>query len=847
MKLRLFISLLLTTVAALAQTPAPKSAQAVPAVDGADPQKTVQTPGALPGAERVPDTFLLSAKYTNTVTLLPGAEDGKVAQTFARLLERAHYTRHKFDDDLSARFFDRYLETWDPQKLFLLQSDYDEFAPLRAQLDDVTLRYGDTSPAYDIFNRFMQRYDQCYALVMELLRGEKFTFEGDDHFTYNRKDEPRPKDLAEARKLWRDRLRFEYLAEKLGAFDPADLKPQITKALTAGKPEELATSLTNKLSVEKAGKLAELAKAKLGNEKLSADKVLELLLVQLDQDRHDEIVKQLARRYNRTLRNLKQFEPDEVLQVWLDSLGHAYDPHTDYLGKRELDQFSISMNLSLFGIGATLQSEDGYTVLRSIVAGSPAEKSKQLKVGDKIIGVAQGDGEFVDVIDEKLTKVVEQIRGPKGTRVRLQVIPEGSDSSVRKVVAIVRDEIKLEDGEAKSKLIELPGESGRVTRVGVIDLPSFYANFPVGGRRGSGKTTTGDVAKLIKKLTGEGAEGIILDLRRNGGGSLEEAINLTGLFIKSGPVVQVRNYDGTVQVEEDLDETVAYDGPLVVLTSRFSASASEILAGALQDYGRALVVGDSSTHGKGTVQTVQELNSFFSRFTVNPGAAKITIRKFYRASGASTQLKGVTPDLVLQSVNNHLDVGEGSLTNALGWDTIASAGYERLNLVQPMLPELARRSAARVESDHDFAYVREDIERFKKRQAEKSVSMNESKRRAELADDKARAEARRKELAARKEAQPLTYEITLKLAEVEGLPAPVTNKVVVAVNKADAKALAADKKETTQAKPATDDLEAEDDTHDEEIAADVTLKETERILLDLIRLTGRAPATAKVP
>jgi carboxyl-terminal processing protease len=390
----------------------------------------------------------------------------------------------------------------------------------------------------------------------------------------------------------------------------------------------------------------------------------------------------------------------------------------------------------------------------------------------------------------------------------------------------------------------VPADNGQVTRVGVIDLPSFYANFPVGGRRGSGKTTTGDVAKLVKKLTAEGAQGIILDLRRNGGGSLEEAINLTGLFIKSGPVVQVRNFDGSVQVEEDSDESVAYDGPLMVLTSRFSASASEIVAGALQDYGRAIVVGDNSTHGKGTVQTVQELGNWLVRFAQNPGAAKITIRKFYRASGASTQLKGVTPDLVLPGVNNHLEVGEASLTNALPWDTIASAAFEKVNKIQPVLPELTRRSTDRLARDHDFSYVREDVERFKKRQAEKSVSMNEAKRRAEMAEDKARVEARKKELAERHEKQPTTYEITLKLADQDGLPAPVTNKVVVAVNKADARVLEVDKKDTAKK---TDADGEEDEAAEDEVAGDVTLKEAQRILLDLIRLNGRAPATARVP
>lgn len=841
MKVRHLALLLLAALVLRAQEPTPRTEPpAKPLAAGASLAELIQFGG----------------KFTNAVTLKPGPEDGNIAQTYATLLRNAHYTRQAFNDEVSQRFFDRYLESWDPQHLFLLQGDHDEFKPLRNQLDELTLRYGDTGPAYDIFNRFLQRYDQCYGLVTDLLQNERFTFESDEEFTVDRKDEPPPRDLAAARQLWRDRLRYEYLAEKLSAFDPAEIMPVIREKLSAGQAGELATVLTNKLSATKAEALAKLARERLEQDRQTPEQAAAALLERLEQDRHQDIVQQLARRYNRMLRNLKQFESDEVLQVWLDALGHAYDPHTDYLGRRELEQFSIQMNLSLFGIGATLQDDDGYTVIRSIVAGSPAEKSKQIKVGDKIVGVAQGEGEFEDVIGDKLSDVVDRIRGPKGTEVRLQVMPEGADSSVRKVVAIIRDEIKLEDGEATSKLIELPRDEGQFTRLGVIDLPSFYANFQVGGRRGSGKTTTGDVAQLIKKLTAEGAEGIVLDLRRNGGGSLEEAINLTGLFIKSGPVVQVRNYDGSVLVEEDEDPAVTYDGPLLVLTSRFSASASEILAGALQDYGRAVVVGDSSTHGKGTVQTVQELRNFvgFRRFQQNPGAAKVTIRKFYRANGESTQLKGVTPDIVLPGVNNHLEVGEAALENALPWDTIPSADFEKVNRIRPVLAELRRNSETRLGQNPDFAFVREDVERFNRRKEQKQVSLNEARRRAEKGEDKTRAESRQGDVMARHQKQPVTYEISLKRSLEEGLPAPVTNKVVVAVSRADLGALLAQAEEDGLAgvelppeAGVAAPVKADEPRKPEKIAADLHLEEAQRILLDLIQISARRPATAKVP
>ena len=810
------------------------------------------------------DPFAIAAKYTNTLTLEAGSDDAKIARMVARFLGTAHYSHHRFDSALGSKMFDRYVDALDPQKLYFLQSDLAAFSRVRTNLDDVTLRLGDTSPAYELFNRFLKRYDESYALVMDRLKHGGFTFTNDTTYLVNRKDSERPKDLDEARRLWNDRLSFEYLAEKLNEGDRATTLGHFTSHLKSGNYDRLTQSLTNKFSPEKSADLTGFARKQFESAlaqgtNAAAAVATEAVNQRLDADIHEEIVRKLARRYQRTLRNLKQFEADEVLQLWLDAMGHAYDPHTDYLGKRDLDQFAMQMNLRLFGIGATLQSEDGYTVIREIRPGTPAEKSKQIKVGDKVVAVAQGKGEFVDVIDEKLSKVVEQIRGDKGTEVRLTIIPSGADASVRKVVSIIRDEIRLEDQEAKAKLVEFHLPDGKTSRVGVIDLPSFYANFPVGGNRGSGKTTTGDVSKLLKKLTTEGAEGIILDLRRNGGGSLPEAINLTGLFIKSGPVVQVRNFDGTVEVDEDYDDSIAYDGPLMVLTSRFSASASEIVAAALQDYGRAVVVGDATTHGKGTVQTVQELNRVLSDVE-NAGAVKVTIRKFYRASGGSTQLKGVSPDITLPSVNDYAEIGEGSLENALTWDTIPGARFNKMNKVQPWLAELSKRSADRIAKDQDFAYVNEDIARFRKMLTDKSVSLNEARRRSEKAADEARVAARKKEIAERRETQPTTWEITLKLADKAGLPAAMTNKPVVAVSKSDERVLKGSKvgvattstnrveaaaSQAPTPTPGTSEDPDADEPEETGVAADVHLKEAERILMDLIRLSsGRPPVAA---
>ena len=454
----------------------------------------------------------------------------------------------------------------------------------------------------------------------------------------------------------------------------------------------------------------------------------------------------------------------------------------------------------------------------------------------------------------KLNKVVEMIRGPKNTEVRLTVIPgDAADPSVRKTITLVRDEIKLEDQEAKAKLIDLPAEKGHNSvRLGVIDLPSFYSTFELEGRKGDSepKSTTVDVARLIRKLAQEKVSGIVLDLRRNGGGSLDEAIRLTGLFIKEGPVVQVKGPEGDPIIEKDPDPSLFYDGPLIVLTSRFSASASEILAGALQDYGRALIVGDSSTHGKGTVQSLLQLKTFMRNHMAlsssnDPGALKLTIRKFYRASGASTQLKGVTPDIVLPSIYNYAEVGETSLENPLPWDTIAPAPYEKLNRVEPVLPELKRRSESRVGSDTDFKYLQGEIERFKKNLADKTVSLNEAQRMKEKEEADQRAKARKKELAARPEPPGKTYEITLKLAEQPGLPPALTKtnsvktvSVATGSGRFRVQKPAADSANTDKPAEKSDADSGEDDIHDDPVTnVDIAMEEAKRILIDFIGLS----------
>jgi carboxyl-terminal processing protease len=699
-----------------------------------------------------------------------GPNDPNIAFLTAAILEQSHYTKKTMDDTISSLFLDHYIDMLDYLHLNFFQSDLAEFEKFRKQLDDMTEKRGDVTPAHLIFARLLQRVEQRVEFVGNLLTTEEFEFTGNERYNLDRRKAAFPKDMDDARKLWRTHLRYEILQEKLNK----------------EKPEEMATKI--------------------------------------------------ARRYARLLRTLQDYDGDDILELYLSALAQVYDPHSDYMGKSAFESFNIGMKLSLFGIGALLRSEDGYCKIQSLVPNGPAEKSEKLNPNDRIIAVAQGDGEPVDVVDMKLNKVVDLIRGPKDSEVRLTVIPaDAADPSVRKVVKIIRDKIKLEEQQAKAKLIEMPAQEGKThaLRLGVIDLPSFYAEFDLEGAATepeNRKSTTRDVEKLIAKLKKEHVDGLVLDLRRNGGGSLEEAINLTGLFIRKGPVVQVKDYAGNVFVDEDTDEKVVYDGPLIVLTSRFSASASEILAGALQDYGRALIVGDSSTHGKGTVQSLVPLKRHLrpkGSESKDPGTVKLTIRKFYRASGESTQLNGVTPDIVLSSVNNHADVGEASLERAMEWDTIKSASYEKLNRITPILEALRTRSEQRTRKDQDFAYRLEDIEQYKKNLADRSVSLNEAERHLEKDRLDAKLKARREEIAARPATRETVYDLTLALADKEGLPDPIDNEKVA---EEAAKAAAADEESDGEPKVAP---------------IDVTLKEVKRILVDLIELrTGKSSVAA---
>jgi carboxyl-terminal processing protease len=544
----------------------------------------------------------------------------------------------------------------------------------------------------------------------------------------------------------------------------------------------------------------------------------------------------IARRYDRLSRTVHEQDREEQVKLFLDALAQAYDPHSEYLSKADLKNFSINMGLSLVGIGAMLRSEDGYAKIESLVPGGPAQTDGRLKVGDRITAVAQGNSEFNDVRDMRLDKVVEQIRGKKGTHVRLLVIPsDAADPSKRKTVELVRDEIKLKDQEARADIIIKKDANGEPVKLGWITLPSFYADMDK-----HQKSTTKDVLALLKRLKKENITGLVVDLRRNGGGSLEEAIALTGLFLKSGPIVQTKGSNGNIVVSSDPDPGIAYAGPLVVLTSRQSASASEIFAAALQDYGRALIVGDKSTFGKGTVQTILEIGRFTSLLgnrSQEDGALKLTIQKFYRIAGGSTQLHGVTSDIVLPSLSDLPEFGEGALKNCLPYDEVPKAKYTKWSdsSHQLFVDELKHRSEARVQANQEFRYVMEDMGRLRQRLDENRISLNEDVRRTELNEDKSRKEARSKERLARQVEDVKIYRLTLDTVDKPNLQlATFPGKT------------AANKKNPKVAPEAASDADsdatgADDGTKDP--AIDPERDETLNILGDLVDLS-RGPTTA---
>jgi carboxyl-terminal processing protease len=440
----------------------------------------------------------------------------------------------------------------------------------------------------------------------------------------------------------------------------------------------------------------------------------------------------IAKRYSHLAKRMRLTDNGELLEMYLTALTTAYDPHTTYMSADTLNNFEIQMRLNLEGIGAALEAPEGETVVKKIIPGGAAAKDGRLKVEDRIIGVGQGeDGPIVDVSEMKLNDVVKLIRGRQNTTVRLKVVPKGQKDP--QIYNLVRQQIALTDQEARSEVLEAGKKpNGQPFKVGVINLPSFYMDMN-GARNGNAnfKSTTRDVAKLLDQFKKQNVDAVVVDLRFNGGGSLTESINLTGLFIDTGPVVQVKDFDGQKTQYDDTNRGVAWDGPLVVLTSKLSASASEIFAGAIQDYRRGLIVGDESTHGKGTVQSLLDLSQRLYGGIANApalGALKITMQQFYRPDGDSTQARGVLADVVLPSLLGQLDMGEASLDYAMKFDRIEPADYPKYGLVSPgLIAELRKRSEERRAQSEDFQKVMRDIARFNEQKQRKSISLNREK------------------------------------------------------------------------------------------------------------------------
>jgi carboxyl-terminal processing protease len=627
-----------------------------------------------------------------------------------RLLEEYHYNRDGVKASDYAQVIPDFMAEFDGLRLFFLESDKEAFLkrwPASWLYNNIS-NLGRIDPAYEIFQAYEERATARIAWILQELEKD-FDLASQETYLVDRSKSDWPATPEEADTLWRKRITYELVQELL------EKKPAPAVAANLGTPTA-PEATPAAASATEAGTVASVAP--------SAGATISI----------DEAKQNIRKRYERRLKTLADFENHEIGEIFLSSITRLYDPHSTYFSAATFEDFAIQMRLQLVGIGALLGVEDDVCVVKELITGGPADLGKQLRPNDKIMAVAQDNGEPVEVTGMKLRKIVDLIRGKKGSKVRLIIKPgTATDPSERNEVVITRDVVNLNSARARASIYEVPAAGGATTPIGVITLPAFYGAD--GASEGGDKASaTRDVAELITRLKAAGIKGLVLDLRQNGGGLLSEAIDLTGLFIKQGPVVQVKNFYGEVKVDNDDDAHIAYDGPLAVLVSKLSASASEIVAGALQNYGRAIIIGDSSTHGKGSVQQLIEMKTAtpaltFSRPTVKAGAAKLTIQKFYLPDGHSTQLKGVIPDIILPSIEDLLPIGEKDLTRALVWDEIATSRFEGRPLAPQVTTPLIAASNARQNSLEEFYYLKKNIDWFRTKQEQKAVSINLEQRR----------------------------------------------------------------------------------------------------------------------
>ncbi len=609
----------------------------------------------------------------------PAPEKSDAAKILVGTLPRTHISHQVCNDQIATNALDAFLDSLDYDHSIFLASDIEKFRTHATNLDD-RLRSGNVSFAYEVYNVLLQRLSNRVDYV-DILLTNGFDMTRKEMYEWKRKDSPWPASQAEWDELWRKKVKNQYATKLV-----ADTLAEEEKAANTNSGPAAATN--EEESVSDANLTPEAA------------------------------VRKGFRQY---LTVLNDYDPAWVLERYLTAFTRSYDPHSDYLSPNNAEDFDISMKLSLVGVGALLSSEDGAAKIERLIPGGPAERDGRLKAGDKIVAVAQGDEEPVSILHWPLSKAVRIIRGEKNTKVVLTVIPASDPTgATTKKIDLIRDEVKLEEQAAKGEVKAIQGCDGVTRKFGVIRLPEFYADIK--GKREDGKelrSSSRDVKKILIDLMTNGISGIVLDLRNNGGGLLAEAVEMTGLFINSGPVVQVSDGRATEILSDDDPDTI-YDGPIVVLVNRETASASEILAGALQDYGRAIVVGDSKTHGKGTVQSMANLKNGDPSL----GTLKVTTASFYRIAGGSTQMKGVTPDIVTPSILDSMEVGEEYLPHALMWSTVFPALYRRTADLESILPVLKQQSVERQQKDPQFVAYRSLIEQLGERQKASEISLN---------------------------------------------------------------------------------------------------------------------------
>jgi carboxyl-terminal processing protease len=619
-------------------------------------------------------TGMSDSEVAASAVISPTPEHRRATAAILQLMQRYHYKRVLVDDTLSSQIFERYLETLDPQKSFLLASDLEEFDDFEFAFDDA-LRNARLGPVFDMFNRFQVRVEERAAFARDLLKKD-FDFTIDERYTFNREDAPWPGSATALDELWRKRVKND---------------------------------------------------------------VLSLRLAEIDEE---QLVKTLDERYERMAKRVTQLGPNDVFQFFINAYTLSVEPHTSYFTPRSSEDFKIRMSLSLEGIGAALQTENEYTVVRRIIAGGPAAMSELLSVDDRIVGVGDEGEEITDVVSWPLADVVDLIRGPKGSTVRLKILPGNAPAGTPpEVISLVRDKINLEEQAAKSSVVETT-ISGTPRRIGVIDLPTFYLDT-AGRAQGQPdyRSTTRDVRRLIQEFSAgdDEVDGVIIDLRGNSGGSLIEATELTGLFIETGPVVQIRDSRGQVDLDEDDDATVAYDGPLAVLVDRGSASASEIFAAAIQDYGRGVVIGEP-TFGKGTVQSVVPLDREGAL-----GQLKLTMAKFFRVNGQGTQHRGVVPDVLFPTALDSDAQGERGLDNALPWSEIPATEFDAWAAQNADYAPVQTRHESRYRESDAFDLLIEELKTQREARAQLDVTLVESIRRAEI-DERGEDREEREEL-----------------------------------------------------------------------------------------------------